>query len=344
MDTFRRFAAGLAGFILFFSLLATPAIFGLYQASSPEVLKQALRDSGIYNSLLEKNLAGQGGGMLTETVLADPGVKKALSDAAPPAYMQATAEKIIDNAYAYVRGETAAFNFNIDLGEVKTKFADNMAAYAAQKLAALPPCQTLSTPPATLDALLEATCSPRFVSSDQIQANVREEILTGSLLPSGDILNEQTLYRSEGSSFFGPLEMLRAAYPYLAALIYVLPALDILLILGVIFLPFSKRQGTKRVASLLLSSGIINGILSGALLGLSNLVLEDKASASEISIIIWSLAGAASVLWLWISAGFIVLAIAIFITLAFTKQKAASSVGFNSAAQQIKTDELNTPR
>lgn len=341
MSSLRRFAAGLAGFLLFFSLMATPVVFGLYKSSSPEIVKRALKESGIYDSLLKQSIVP--GGMLTAEALADPEIQKILSDAAPPSYMQATTEKIIDNVYAYVRGETQSFDFTIDLTEVKAKFADGMATYAAQKYSALPPCPTLAPPPATPEALLEATCASRLVSSNQVQANVREQILTGSLLPSGDNLDVQELTSAEGTSITGPLEVLRAAYPYLAALIYVLPALSIVLILSIIFLCLSRRQGLKRVASLLLSAGIINSLTSGGLLWLSNFVLADRTNASEIVIIFWSLAKEASDIWLWISLGFVLLAIVIFIVLRFVKDSTLtnSSVGFHTPASMGGSSSLN---
>jgi hypothetical protein len=341
MSSFRRFVAGLVGFLLFFSLMATPVIFGLYRSLSPEVIKGALKESGIYDSLLRQSIVPSG--MLPAEVLADAGVQKALSDAAPPSYMQATTEKIIDSAYGYVRGETQTFDFSVDLTEVKAKFADNMAAYAAGKYAALPPCSSLSSPPVTPEALLEATCASRLVPSSQVQANVREQILTGSLLPSGDILDEQALYRAEGTSLFGPLEMLRAAYPYLAALIYAVPALDAVLVISLIFLSATKRQGLKRVASLLLSTGITNGVLSGGLLWLSNFVLEDRANATEIAIVVWSLAKEASGIWLWISLGFVLLAIIIFVILKLVKDKKPinSPVGFTASASNAVPASLD---
>lgn len=278
MNHLRSFSKGVAVSLLLIVLLATPLFMALQATvNSPETVKASLSKSNIYDTVTKTDLL-LGDSHLSSAALADQGVEAALSSAIMPSYVQASSEKLIDASYAYIWGNTASLDLSVDIGDAKTRFADSIASYVRQKFESLPRCQELKIPSTSIESLLEATCAPVGVSSRQASDYARQEIL-GTALFSNDRLEIAGLVGARESVLQSYADTIRAMYPYFISLVYILPIASVVLALGVIFLSSTRRRGVKIIANVLMTAGIINGLVAFVVMGLAGFILGDGSQA-----------------------------------------------------------------
>lgn len=257
MSTLRIFVKNIAAFLLFVALLILPLVMSIQAVvNSPETIKGLLAQSKLYETPVETELLLEGS-RLSSSVLSDPGIVSALNAAIPPSYIKSSSEKLIDNVYAYIHGRAASLELSVDISDAKARFADNVADYAKQKFEALPPCRELKIPSTSIESLLEATCAPIGVSSQQAGEYARSQIMNAALF-SNDRLEITGLTGVRESLVGAYLADVRSAYPYFAALVCILPALGIVMAAGVLFLSSTRRRGAKVIGNILLSTGLIN--------------------------------------------------------------------------------------
>jgi len=331
MDAFRRFGAGLTGFLLFFSLLFLPLVMTLQvTVNSPGVIKASLQKSGAYESLIKNDILPSSN-VFSSTALSDSGIQKALKDAIPPSYVQTSSEKIVDSVYDYVHGTASSPDFSVNLSSVKTRFADNVAAYVKQKFDALPRCKVITIPSATMEAILQATCLPVGVSSRDISDLAHGMVASGVLFTTSDTFDASTLAGTKQDAFLSTLTAMRKAYPYFVVLVYALPIASVLLAIIFVLLNKPKRRGIKRLATLLLLTGLINGIAAVVgLLFIGIMGMDGLFSGTALSPVTQDVLDSIRLWWLGISGVFIALAILGYGVLAFTRVPQAVTLHHNT--------------
>lgn|GEM_PF-4825410 len=321
MNTLRRFGIGAVGFLLFFSLLLLPLVMTLQVTlNSPEMIKSSLQRSGAYSSIVESDIL-PASNAFSAMALADPGIQAALKSALPPSYAQISSEKIIDSVYSYIHGSSSSLDFSVDLSAVKTKFANNVAAYVKQKFDALPRCKTVAVPSLTIEAMLQASCLPIGVSSQDIGDLAHGMVADGTLFSTGDTFDASALAGTKQDALKSTLATVRNVYPAFVVLVYLLPLASLVLAIGFLFLNATKRQGIKSTATLLLLTGFINiiaavvGLLFIGIMGMDNLF-----GGTVLAPVTQDIIDGVRAWWLGISGGFIALAVILYIILGLTKR------------------------
>jgi hypothetical protein len=229
-------------------LFATAFDFGvLHVVGSPTPVKKILSDSGIYNSVvgsaLDQAKKSSTGG--SEVSLTDPLIKKAAEDSFSPQVVQSSTEKVIDGIYDWLDGKTAQPDFNVDLANVKTTFAQKVGQAAQTKAATLPAC---TTPPTTTDPFT-ATCLPPGVTPAHVGEQAKNDVLGGQGFLEHPNITASSV-KSEGSNqsvFDNKLKDTPKQYQRVKKTPFILATLTVAAILAIIFLSVTRRKGLRHV-------------------------------------------------------------------------------------------------
>lgn len=107
-------------------------------------LKHALGSSGIYQSgvdqLLDNTKKDAQANGQESLDLSQPGLQAAAKTAVTPAFLQNTAEQVIDGMYNWLGGKTKQPEFSIDIAATKQKLISALGDYAVNRAKQLPPC------------------------------------------------------------------------------------------------------------------------------------------------------------------------------------------------------------
>jgi hypothetical protein len=252
MQFARKSLLAILGVLLPLFLLATAFDFGVLRvAGGPTPVKKILSDSGIYSSVVASALdqaqkSAQNG---DEVSLSDPAIKKAAGDAFNPQVVQSSTEKVIDGVYNWLDGKTAQPDFNVDLTNVKTSFAEKVGQAAADRAATLPVC---TTPPASTDPF-SATCRPPNLTPVQIGTQAKNDVLNAQgFLEHPNITADSVIKSDSGQSVFDSnLKDAPKQYQRVKKTPIILSILTVLTIVAIIFLSSSRRKGLRRVGIVL---------------------------------------------------------------------------------------------
>lgn len=329
MNNLRSISKGIAVFLLLIVLFATPIIISLQAiANSPEAVKASLDKNNVYSVSVKSNLVAENS-RLSSDVLSDNGIASALHSAVTPSYVKTSSDKLIDNIYAYIHGSMPSVELSVSISEVQTKFADNVASYIKQKFDTLPRCTQLTPPPASIESLLQSTCVPIGVSSQQASEYARSEIMNLALF-ANDRIEVADLVGMRESSLNSYLADARSAYPYFISLVYILPIIGIILAVGILLLSDTKRRGIKIIANTLLSAGLVNMLAAFVAVGLLGLILGGNMPNGSDAVdnfegVILNLLGSLRLWWFGCAGLFIALSIVIYIILGITGRSRANS-------------------
>ena len=331
MNALRSFSKGLVVFLLLIVLLVIPLFVALQATvNSPQLVKASLSKSTIYEKLTEPDILSRNSD-LSSTALSDKGVQVALKNAIMPSYAQASTERLIDDMYAYIRGETTTLDLSVDVGDAKTRFADKMASYVQQKFEALPRCQELKIPSTSIESLLEATCTPIGISSQQAARYARDEILHTELF-SNDRLDVAGLVSVRETYLRAYVDEIRALYPPFIMLVYILPVAAFVLAFCVLLLAKSKRRGVKIIANVCMTAGIISLLVGLVIIGLVTVILGDTSQASSaamgsLKVTTADIVTGIRTWWLGIAGLFVAISIVLYVVLAATKSSSQAQSG-----------------
>lgn len=144
MNILYKFASGLNAIILTLTLF----LFGLMVAisgsfGSPQPAKDALAESGIYQTFIGEAI-DDAGGVVEGIIDADPEVRNVMINAAMP-YVQADMEQGIDSLFAWLKDISQPITFSIDAKEAQEPVSQAVGNYVADDVIGnLPVCT--STP------------------------------------------------------------------------------------------------------------------------------------------------------------------------------------------------------
>ena len=333
MRIFQRLGLGLSS-SLFSFLLVIFALFAsvYFVLDTPGTLKQVLRQSGVYSIVIDNELIAQ-----TDTsnklLLDNPVVKQALQQAFPTSYVQTTSENNIDATYNWIHGLTPKPNYSVDVSGPKNTFADNLASAVEQKLNALPVCTKLVAIPTTPAEVLALTCRPIGVPVDRFVTAARDQATASNIF--SQIADSTTkLTDKQGKPLTDKLSYVPTAHRYYIWSLYIIPAILLLCGVAIIFWSESRRAGLKRIARILIVTGIMSillSILAVWAIGKGVHLLQDQ-SASLLAVQT-KLLEVANLLgadlrnwWIGIGAGYIVIAIIILIALKLRGTKSVQQV------------------
>ena len=286
----RKFFLVLATTVLPIFLFTAAVDFGIVRIlGNPAPVKETLADSGIYSSAVNSALdqAKQVSGVSGQVPLSDPAIRSAAAQAFNPQFIQQSTETVIDSFYQWLDGQTPLPDFRIDLTNVKTQFAANVAEAARQRAATLLVCTTAN--PSTNFEAFSASCLPKGLTPAAVATNVQNTITNGQGFLDHPIVTADSI-KSNGSNvsvFADQLKNLPSQYQKAKKTPLILAVLTLIMLVGVVFLSSSWKRGLHRAGMTLAIIGVFILVLAWAVnrvvttkitpqLKLNNAVLQDK--------------------------------------------------------------------
>ena len=138
-------------------------------------VKSWLASSNLYNDAVYSTISSE----YIESL--DTGVEKSIlttgfTQAFPPSFVQKSSETIVDSTFSWLQGKTQTVEFNIDVTEPKTQFAQTLSSYAIERYNKLPACPNRSLPKST-DPLKIDCRLPAGLLNIQSEAKKYEETI-----------------------------------------------------------------------------------------------------------------------------------------------------------------------
>lgn len=270
---FLRLSVSLLPVTLFSFGLALSAmlVFG-----NPTFIKSAVRDSGLYEVLID-DVFLQNQSVLGATLpLHDNGVSDAVKAAFTPNLLQTTGDHIVDGTYAWLRGDTETPQFNVDLTNAKAQAAENVGTYVANRAAGLPICssaQARAFYSSGMD-LYTLTCRPSDLSTETIHDMVRGSLMTSSDFFGNAFMTASSIQDQNGRPLYTRLSFIPTLYQWTIKAVYILGGISALATTGVLLLSSPRRAGVKRLGITTLAIGGV-GVLFSILLGFISSYISD---------------------------------------------------------------------
>ena len=262
-------------------LLALTAALA-YTLGSPQTLKSALADSGVYQTA-SKQLTDQA---VSRTVsetgpalngVAEGTIRTAAAETFTPQAIRQTAERSIDNIYAWLSGETDTLDASIDTSAYARTYADKLVAGgtseavddALREAQSLPACtpEQLQQIARQLEqgSIQEPPCSPLAGANEEAQQALKE-LLSGAAVNSEDLT---AIVRDQAEQSIPPelqtipavetirsLDYLPTAYRASMAAPWLFGFVALLSALGAVMWAGDRRAGSRKLARSLLGVGI----------------------------------------------------------------------------------------
>ncbi len=347
MSIIKKTALGVCVSLLTAFLFIFGLTSGLYSTfGSPEPMKTALKDSGIYQSVvgdaLEEVQKDQSEkGQKEELPLDNPDVQNIIKSAATPELLQAQTENALDSAYAWLKGDTEKLKFTVELGETKDRLADGVAQYAEQRMASLPACK--SNVSRDVDPFT-AKCLPRGVSPRDVAAEAKSQILSGEFLKE-ETLTADNLKGANGQTLEEQLKTVPVAYQAVKWAVYSAGLLAVLLAVAVVFLSHTWRSGLKKVALMFIFVGVVSvGVSLLANFGLGWVADQAKQPLQKSGVKVAELlVGDLTNWWMIYGAILFVLGVGATVALRFTRPKTIPGVDDIEEPMPESPDAPGTP-
>lgn len=281
MNYLRKPAVIIAGIFLPLSLF----IFGFLLAfgqvlGTPDRLKHALEQSDIYKAAVA-SLVRQGGSENDQSVTEEGGipssqqaVQNAVTEALPAETLHKQTTVVLDGVYAWLQGDTAELQFQVDLTEIQGKLAASLSEQARTQAAQLPPCGPDATvTPQDFDPF-GTKCLPAGTDPNAVAEKTRQEI-TSSELFKDPVLDANDLKTKVSKPLQEQLKPLSDIHEAVRGFTLVSGISSVVLAIAIVFLSVPLHTGLRRLGIILLSVGVASAGL--ALVG--SLVMKAVVSA-----------------------------------------------------------------
>lgn len=237
-------------------------VFSIYQvASTPDRAKDALQTSGIYDTFVSDALkqseeeAQQGEG---ENIPTDqPEVKQIIHNAASPEFLKTQVEGFLDDAYAWISGETEHLQLEINLTEAKAKLSEGLVQHTTNRLNTLPACSG-NTIHGDFDPLT-AECLPPGTDKQAAATKIREEIDKQFKDP---VITQDDISKDGGQSLEEQLQAVPKIYGNITLGLWIGALIIVLLAAGIVWLSTTRREGLKRAGIVFTTTGAITVVIS----------------------------------------------------------------------------------
>ncbi|MGF7229111.1 MAG: hypothetical protein ACQR33_03960 [Candidatus Saccharibacteria bacterium] len=302
---------------------------------NPALIKAAIKDSGLYNVMVDDVLL-QNQTVVGTLPLSDPGIKQAIDSAFTPQILGQNGDNIIDGTYAWLQGKTTTPAFNVDLGPAKNAAAENVATYVANRFAALPTCSTsqLRTLQASgvVNDPYNLTCRPATLSAQSVHDSVASSILNSTEFVKNTAVTATSVQDTKGQPLYQRLSVIPTVYQWAVKGVFLLGIVALVALLGVIFLEITRRAGLKHAAwiglwvggvstALALLAGFAGHYLTSAITKVSG---SDQALQVKISDIVQTIVTDIRYWWLRIGVAEVVIAISLLIAVKVVRKRVQS--------------------
>lgn len=261
----RKTFAGLCASLLVATLIGFGLSWSIWHViSQPDYIKQTLRDSGIYESVIQ-DVAKQKAGEITSAARigsGQAGFEDAISTGIPPTLIQEQTEKIIDSGFGWFQGKQDTLEASFDLGGAKQQIGNSVASYTEKHLRSLPACTPTEAARLTPDTdPLQAACLPAGFDIAAAANEARAKIV-GSEALNAPALDANQIEAGEGKSLQQQLSSGPQVYERIQWAVYGQGILAILLAIGVMALAPGWRTGIRKLGTIALWTGVVSAVVA----------------------------------------------------------------------------------
>lgn len=350
MNILRKSALVLAASLLTTSLLLFGLTLGIERVlGTPNELKQALHESGVYSSVVTDALAHaekeQPG--LDKIPVEQAEIQAVIGRAFPPEFLQAQTERVIDGLYAWLRGDTPNLSIGFDVADARARLSAGISAVATARLASLPACDP-KTPPADIDPFT-ASCLPRGVNPSQVVATLQQQVQNDQLFTDTTFTTDE-LKTQDGRKLDEAYRDAPKIYQNIVRGVYAAGVLAALLALAVVLLSADKRRGLRKVAIISITVGAIVFISSLLLDWLSERAAKEFTASSfgdeplqqKALFIAQHIAQSIHNWWFWTGLLLVILGIGVFVALHFIHREPKIETPIDSNKESTPNPEHKT--
>jgi hypothetical protein len=189
---------------------------------------------------------------------------------------------------------------------------------------------------------------PRGASSATIAGAMRQEIINSKLLAENNTIDGTSLKDEQGRPIADRLSFIPQMHQYYLVSLYVLPVLILLCGAAIIYWSASKRAGAKRIAWLLITTGITSMILAAlqvwllhAGVGLLGTPISGPpALQDKVLFILDALATLVRTWWFSFGVGYLLAGIVILIILRLNRPKPTLTMGGDHKSNDVPIDPI----
>lgn len=275
-------------------LLLPGLVAAVLVIGNAQFIEQTLQKSGVYShvvpAILDQSVPDNTDPN-TQAFLQDAGVRDVIYQSFSPAYIQQSAEKVLDGTFAWLNGDTAAPTFSIDLNQPKTALVSNLTAYATKRASTLPICTIEQLRNFDVNqTILSIPCVPPGFDVAGAANQFGSDVVNSSGLPEEASLTPQNLKaNNSGQTVFDTFSTAPDYFTWLVMSPYIVAGIALLSALAFCLLNTSRRVAFKRLGWTLFASGIfwLLGVViywftvahsTQNLSGITNTALRDSVS------------------------------------------------------------------
>lgn len=241
----------------------TAAIVGVL--GTPNTIRTALNDSKFYDHLVDNALteASKNTNSGENNPFGQPEVRQAAQTALTPAVLKSSTDQILTGVYNWLDGKTALPDYRVDLTGVKQNFIQAAGDAAASHVGALPTCTTQQLRALNgIDDPFALTCRPAALTTAAAKQQVITQLSNNDEFLKDPVLTATTFNKDGQENPFQKADAAPKAFQKAKTAPVVLLLLSVLLAIAVFFLSDTKRQGTRKLALVGLSTGIVLLVIS----------------------------------------------------------------------------------
>lgn len=299
--------------------------------ANPEVVKSWLRDSNFYSSLVRETAASISYTQPNEegaVSITTNDIVASAQDAFSSSNLATKSEVVIDAFYAWLKGETTSPQFSFDISNEKAIMAESLAVRVARQVSELPECPVSGRFSAQAFDIFSSDCRPAGVDLSGAFVAFQQEIFDSKdILPQTTYNGSDLSITQNGRSV--PIGEAFAWAPSVYRFVMWAPlfagVISLLMIVVLIALSSKRRKGLRRVATVLVLSGvglILSGVLARPVFSSFNEVVGEQAIVQNVVDPLLAQINASIGRYLIIfGASYTVMALFLFAALILTRQK-----------------------
>lgn len=261
MEVARKLALAVCEAILLFCIgLFVLALLFRVTIGNPELVKSTLSESGIY-TVTTNNLKEQLRGANADIGGTDsPIIPNAVDQAIKTGAIQNFIESGIMQTYAWLEGTTETPQFSLDINQIKTEFADAVAAGLTERAATLPACSARVRP--TTSNIFTINCIPPGTDATAEIEKIRQQILATDaeqINSSAPLSAEALTAEKDGQQqpYYQSLKQLPGYYQALKAAIFVITGIFLLMALLIVLLKRPRFMALRTLSIPFMIYGIL---------------------------------------------------------------------------------------
>lgn len=253
-----------AGLLFRVGILAVPSLLALVTIThNPTFIRQALTDSGIYDSVrsevLTKSIQSTQD-LNGKQLLSDPNTQAIILGAFTPDVLQRSSEQLITDAYRWLDGSASSIQSQLDLTAARDQFLQGITNYTKQRLDSLPQCtlQQMRDLDVSAQGVLNVSCRPLGINVTQTSNEFTQQVRNSTSFLQNPVITIDTGASKQANSNNVQLPQdLPRAYRLLPSVTWVIGVASMIAGGAYLLLSTDKQRAQKVLARWIAGTGVL---------------------------------------------------------------------------------------